>query len=202
MGSVSRYSTTLKTKPFLYRELKKVATLKQQGIKDFEINDKAIRENLFQVNSETRKREIASTVLHRLKTLDDFLLESLVKHSNETGKLLAIYTIMKTDRLFFEFMYEVFREKLLLRIFSIEDKDFNLFFDRKKEQSETVADWQDYTFYKLKQVYIRILFEADLIKNQKHEREINRPILDESVKKHLKALGEQDYLNALLGEVT
>jgi hypothetical protein len=100
------------------------------------------------------------------------LIEKIVNGDIETSKQIVIYSIMKTDRLFFEFMYEVFREKILLRDFTLQDKDFNLFFNRKKEQSERVASWDDYTFYKLKQVYIRILFEAGFIKDQKKYREI------------------------------
>ncbi len=201
MAEELEYKSTIKSRPFLFKETKKAAYLINQGFKDFEIKDKARNDNIFQVNTEARRSEIASIVLQRLKALDDFLIEKIVDGEIGTSKQVVIYAIMKTDRLFFEFMYEVFREKMLLRDFTLQDKDFNIFFDRKKEQSERVASWTDYTFYKLKQVYIRILFEAGFIKNQKNDREIAKPIVEEDVLQHLKGIGDTKYLNALIGEM-
>jgi hypothetical protein len=195
------YKSTIKSRPFLFKETKKAAYLISKGFKDFEIKDKARNDNIFQVDTEARRSEIASSVLRRLKVLDDFLIEKVVNGEMGTSKQIVIYAIMKTDRLFFEFIYEVFREKILLRDFTLQDKDFNIFFDRKKEQSERVASWTDYTFYKLKQVYIRILFEAGFIKGQKKEREIVKPIIEEDVVQYLKEIGDTKYLNALIGEI-
>lgn len=195
------YKSTIKSRPFLFRETKKAAELINKGFKEFEIKEKAKKDNIFQVNTETRRSEIASIVLQRLKAIDDFLIEKIVNGDIETSKQVVIYSIMKTDRLFFEFMYEVFREKILLRDLTLQDKDFNLYFNGKKEQSERVASWDDYTFYKLKQVYIRILFEAGFIKGPKKDREIVKPILEEEVVQHLKEIGDIKYLNALMGEI-
>ncbi|MEN2777099.1 DUF1819 family protein [Acetivibrio clariflavus] len=195
------YISTLKSKSFLYKETKKVAGLINQGFNEFEIKNKAKKDNIFQVNTEARRGEIASTVLKRLKVLDDFFIEKIVNGDIETGKQIVVYSIMKTDRLFFEFMHEVFREKMLFKDFILYDKDFNIFFNRKKEQSEKVASWSDSTFCKLKQVYIRILFESGLLKGQRRKREVVRPIIEEEVVQHLKEIGDSKYLNALIGEV-
>ena len=195
------YKSTIKSKSFLFKEIKKAAELLYKGFKEFEIKDKAKKDNIFQVNTETRRSEIASTVLQRLAVIDDFLLEKFISANIETGKQIAIYSIMKTDRLFFEFMYEVFREKILLKDFTLQDKDFNIFFNRKKEQCKRVASWGDGTLNKLKQVYIRILFESGFIKGQKKDREIVKPIIEEEVVQHLKEIGDIKYLNALMGEI-
>ena len=201
MAEELEYKSTIKSRPFLFKETKKAAYLINKGFKDFEIKDKAKNDNIFQVNTETRRSEIASIVLQRLKAIDDFFIEKIVNGDIGTSKQIVIYSIMKTDRLFFEFMYEVFREKILLKDLALHDKDFNIFFDRKKEQSEQVASWSDYTFYKLKQVYIRIMFEAGFIKDQKKDREVIKPIIDEEVVQHLKEIGDIKYLNALMGEM-
>jgi acetone carboxylase gamma subunit len=199
MENQLKYSSTIKSMAYLYLEIKKAAMLKIKGFKDFEIANKALQDNIFQVNTESRKREIASTVLKRLKVLDDYLLEKLANGSLETSKQIALYSIMKTDRLFFEFMTEVYREKYLLKDFIIMDKDFNIFFQRKMEQSVTVASWKEYTFYKLKQVYKRILSEAGFVKRQKKNIEIVPPIMAKDLIEHLKEIGDQPYLEAMLG---
>lgn len=175
--------------------------MKIQGFNEYDIKNKAIEENIFAVKTELRKREIASTVINRIKGLDDYILDRIVNGSLQTSKQLAIYSILKTDQLFFEFMKEVYREKILLRDFIITDKDFNIFFRRKAEQSEQIADWKDYTFYKLKQVYKRVLSEAGFIKNTREEIQIIPPIMEREVIEHLKDIGDAIYLEAMLGEI-
>ena len=201
MPNKLEYKSTIKPKPFLYKEMKKAAELINQGFKDFEIKDMSRNDNIFQVNTEARKSEIASIVIQRLKAIDDFLVEKIVNGEIGTSKQIVVYSIMKTDRLFFEFMYEVFREKILMGDSTLQDKDFDIFFSRKKEQSKKVASWTNYTFYKLKQVYIRILFEAGFIKGRKRDRVIVKPIIEEELVQHLKKIGDEKYLNSLMGEM-
>lgn len=201
MPNKLEYKSTIKSKPFLYKEMKKAAELMNQGFKDFEIKDMSRNDNIFQVNTEARKSEIASIVIQRLKAIDDFLVEKIVNGEIGTSKQIVVYSIMKTDRLFFEFMYEVFREKILMGDSTLQDKDFDIFFSRKKEQSKKVDSWTNYTFYKLKQVYIRILFEAGFIKGRKRDRVIVKPIIEEELVQHLKKIGDEKYLNSLMGEM-
>lgn len=196
-----QYTSILKSRPYLYLELKKASQLKKQGLDEETIRNKAIEENIFAVNTEARKREIASTVINRIEGLDNYILDKIVNGSLQTSKQLAIYSILKTDRLFFEFMKEVYKEKLLLKDFIITDKDFNVFFRRKAEQSDQIAEWKDYTFYKLKQVYKRVLSESGFIKNSKKEVEIIPQIMEEEVVQHLKNIGDMPYLEVMLGEI-
>lgn len=193
------YKSTIKSRPYLYKETKKTVTLVNKGISLEEIKNKSLEDNIFQLESETRKREVASTIINRLKSTDKFIMEKIEDSNVETSKILVLYTIMKTDRLFFEFMNEVYREKILLKDLFIRDKDFYIFFQNKREQSERVASWKEYTFKKLKQVYIRILFESGLIVNQKGDREIKISIIDSKVKEHLYSIGDKMYINAILG---
>ncbi len=193
-----QYKSTIKSMPFFFLETKKASNLVLQGLKDDQIKKFAVEDNIFQVKTEGRKKAIASVTLNRINVLDEDLLQRLVHGDVETGKLIVLYAIMKTDRLFFEFMNEVFREKLIIKDYKITDKDYNLFFDRKKEQSERVGAWADSTFFKLKQVYNRILFEAGLIKINK-DRKIVKPFLDQSLIDHFKSKDEEVIIKILLG---
>lgn len=198
---MQKYTSILKSRPYFYLELKKGAQLKIQGISDDEIKNKAIEENIFNVNKEARKREIASTVINRINEMDEYILDKIVNGSLQTSKQLAIYGILKTDKLFYEFMKEVYKEKILLKDLILTDKDFNIFFRRKVEQSEQIAEWKDYTFYKLKQVYKRILVEAGFINNSEKDIKIVPQIMELDVVSHLKSIGELPYLEAILGEI-
>lgn len=195
------YKSTIKSRPYLYKETKKASMLINTGVELDGIKSKSLEENVFQLESEARKKEVASIITARLKAVDEFVIDKIENSNIETSKILVLYAIIKTDRLFFEFINEVYKEKVLLKDLFIRDKDFNIFFQSKKEQSEKVASWTEYTFKKLKQVYIRILFESGLIVNQKGDREIKVPIIDSEVKEHLYSIGDKVYLNAILGIV-
>lgn len=196
-----QYTTILKSRPYLYLELKKVARLKIQGLDYNNIKNKALEENIFGLDSEMRKKEISSAVINRIKELDNFVLDKIANGDLQTSKQLNLYSILKTDRLFYEFMKEVYREKIVLKDYSLVDMDFNVFFRRKSEQNEQIASWQDYTFYKLSQVYKRVLLEAGFIKKMKNKVEIIPQIMERDVIDHLKEIGDLTYLEIMIGEI-
>ena len=193
------YRSTIKSTSFLYIETKKASSLILKGYKEVEIIDMSSNDNIFQMKSKARKKEVASIILKRLNNLDGFLLSKLENGEIDTSKQIVIYAIMKNDRLFFDFMSEVYRDKIILKERYITDSDFNIYFERKCEQSDSVAGWKEYTFYKLKQVFIRILFESGFIKNQKGNKEINIPMIDHDVAQHLNEIGDNIFLKAMLG---
>lgn len=193
------YKSTIKSRPYLYKETKKAVSLINKGLDVDGIKGKSLEDNIFQLESEARKKEVASIITSRIKVLDSYILNKIENSNIETSKILVLYAIAKTDRLFFEFLNEVYKEKIVLKDFYIRDKDFSVFFQSKKEQSEKVASWSEYTFKKLKQVYIRILFESGLIGNQKGDREIVVPIIDSDIKEYLYEIGSKPYADAILG---
>lgn len=195
------YKSTIKSRPYLYKETKKAATLMNHGVKVSELKNKSLEDNIFQLESEARKKEVASIITARLKDLDKYIIKKISEGNVETSKILVLYAIIKTDRLLFEFMNEVYKEKLILRDLFLRDKDFNIFFQNKREQSEKVASWTEYTFKKIKQVYVRTLFECGLIENQKGDRKIKTPILESEVKECLYKIGDKVYIDAILGVI-
>jgi len=193
------YSTTIKSRPLFYIETQKLAKLYLQGLNELEMKEQVIDQNIFQVKTETRKKEIAATILKRLNSLDDFLIEKVTTSDVNTSKIIVLYAILKTDRLFFEFMNEVFSEQISLQDFMLKDRDFNTFFEAKRQQSDTVAKWKDYTFYKMQQVYMRILVEAGLLKNTKTDREIQIPMVNPDVLDYMRNLDEPRFINVIVG---
>jgi len=122
-----RYTTALKSKPYFFKETSEAINLKYQGLTNVDIKKKIIEENIFRYKTESRKKEVASTILKRLTKLDEYIINEFNNSSIEQKKFIILYAILKTDRLFFEFMIEVFREKFLRREYKLKDIDFEMF---------------------------------------------------------------------------
>lgn len=163
-----------------------------------EIKDKVIGENLYQLRNETRLRRTFNYVYNRLSSLPDGAVELLVKVDNENAKLLTLIAIMNTDKLFFEFVYEVYRGKVILGEKTIEDRDINGFFDDKAAQSEEVADWSESGIKKLKSCYMKNLADAGLIESTK-TRVIRHALVNYRIEELLHSNGMDAYINAVKG---
>jgi hypothetical protein len=190
------YSATLTGASFLFYEFKQVVSLAEQGYTEAEIKEKVLTDNLFQYKVKSSLKRSLPSVLRRVSVLDATLRKLVLADSLDSGKIINLYAIMKTDRLFFEFMNEVVREKLEAGNFLLEKKDLNQYFAFKAEQDTGVASWTEQTVKKLKQVFVKILLESGILKNKK-TGELTRLLMDERLKRHLINIGDIAYVKAM-----
>ena len=173
---------------FLFFELKEVLKLKKQGLDDKQIREKVKSENLFQYTS--------SSSVARANILDNKLRAMILEEDSETGKIINLYAMMKSNRLFFEFMDEVVREKYKYGQLYIEKKDINEFFDRKIEQSEEIASWSESSIKKMKQVTMKALYECGMVENIR-TGDMRRISISQNLKDHLISIWDKEYLIAM-----
>ena len=196
MISELQYSSSLTGASFLLYELKQVIGLKVQGLNDKEIKQRVTEENLFQYKYESSIKRSLPSVLRRVNALNETLYQMVLEEPLETGKIINLYAIMKTDRLFFEFMDEVIREKYESNNLLIETKDLNLYFTVKAEQDQKVAGFTDKTIAKLKQVFYKVLFESGILKDKK-TGELSRILMDEELKEYIIRIGDGQFVRAM-----
>jgi len=110
-----------------------------------------------------------------------------------------LIAILRSDRLFFEFMFEVYREKNILGIPVIEDADVNIFFKNKEIQSEDIAAWTDGTKRRLRSIYFNYLTDANLLTAVEKKKTITPPILDIALERYLEACGDGAMVKAITG---
>ncbi|MDO9044339.1 MAG: DUF1819 family protein [Methanobacteriaceae archaeon] len=195
-----KYSAGMAAKSFWYLESKKTAQYMLDDKTKKQILELAIKDNIYQVETENRAKNMANAIYSRLSNLPKQLLSAIVSSDITTSKVLVLISIMKSDRLFFEFMYEIFRNNVILGDFTLKDRDINVFFDEKKSQSEIVDKWTDGTVKKLKSRYLTILNFAGLIRTDSDKREIIVPYIDFRVKKHLLDNDMAPYMYTITGE--
>ena len=193
------YSAGMVKLSFWFFEFRKVINLLNSGKTFSEIKSLNIEENIFSAPTQARAIQIFNTVSSRIKGLDQSFYILFEKSDISTQKLIALIAIMLTDSLFFDFVYEVYREKLIIGSDVLEDKDIRIFFKDKQLQSEKVASWKDYTLKRLGACYKTMLMEADLLDRSSGNRKILRPILDKSLEDCLKFNDMSLVLHALTG---
>ena len=101
--------------------------------------------------------------------------------------------------MFFEFLYELYREKALLGDIELTDSDISIFFKNKQEQDEDISKWTDATLKRLSSTYMNFLKDAGLLTVIDNQKRITPPILDISLENYLKENGEKQMLKAIGG---
>lgn len=184
---------------FWFIEYKKFVKLLMEGNTPEVIKKMSEEENVFGASSQARAKQIYSAVSKRIQVLNREFLDIFVRGDLSTQKIITLCSLLETDRLFFEFVYEVYREKLILGSTELTDSDFSIFFKRKQEESSKIAEWKDYTLKKLSTCYAQFLCEAGLIENVKGNKKILKPLLDIDLENCLRKYEKEHILRALTG---
>ena len=172
------YSAGAVSKSFWFSEFRKYNELIHEDFTDKEIKELQKERNIFLASSYSIGIRTLNEVSRRWKILPDDFNVSFQKLSIDSQRYINLLGIIMTDRLFFEFMYEVFREKLLIKSLILEEKDFRLFFSNKSIQSDKVNSLTEQTKKRLIGTYKNYLRESNLIYDENKEIRINPPILD------------------------
>lgn len=193
------YSAGMVKHSFWFAEFRKIVQLLNAGLSMEEIKELNLEKNIFSAPTAARSVMIFNTVSARVKSLDPkfYLLFDQLDISNQ--KIVVLLSIMVTDTLFFDFMYEVFRDKAILGIYEISDSDINIFFKNKQVQDDRVAKWKDYTLKRLSYCYKTLLFESGLLDKSTESRNMMTPVIDISLEDTLIELGMKTYIGILTG---
>lgn len=198
---VMEYSAGMVSCLFWFNETRKTAELLMAGKSRDEIKELALKENIYQARSEDRKRRIFGVAMKRLDSLPRDVIAAIAGWDADAAKLLVLISIMKTDLMFFEFMYEVFRQAVMLGEKELSSRAIDAFFDEKRAQSQEVAGWSQVAIEKLKQTYAKILAEAGLLSISKNKKKIITPPIDHRLRELADKNGLKPYLDVITGEI-
>lgn len=194
------YSSAIKKTPFKYPIAKKIAKLMLDGLDHDEIYKKCYDENYVEIESLERRREVTNVIYNRLCSLDGFLLKEFYNGDVATSKYILVYAIAKTDTLFFDFLFERYRDALMnpeRHYLSIDD--FDDFFESKKQVDLIVAKWGKFTLQCLTKGYRNILVDSGLGRRERKTIICERMMIHPAVEEHIELVGDKDYLKATLG---
>ena len=195
----AKYSAGLMSQSFWFIEFKKIVKHINDGKSIDEIRALCLEGNLLGISKAYRAKRIYGYIINRVRTLDSTLIKLFCDSDLSTQKLINLITILRTDRLFFEFVYEVYREKVILGIPYMEDGDLGVFFKNKEAQSDDVATWKDTTVKHLKSNYLNYLADANLLNECAKKYSITPPIVDVALERYLQAREEAAILRVITG---
>lgn len=197
MARKLKYTSNIKDMGLLAKEFMQACELYSNGMSFDEIVADSEENNIFQVNTERRRRELAACIVKRMKYLDEKTINEVAIGTISLANIIAVYSIIKTNPLMFDFMNEVYKEKSELMINRITDADIKQFMDCKSQEVDIVAKWKEDNREKVKGAIRNILIEAGLLRDMGSFYMILTPVLTKDLILHLHEIDGDIYLRAM-----
>lgn len=193
------YGAGIMSESSWFLEFKNVLLLKKEGLTKEEIKSKCIEENLFGGKTENRIVQMYGYLTTRASRIDNQLLEIFCSSDIATQKIINFVAILKGDKLYSEFINEVYRERAILGFEELDNSDVNVFFTMKTEDDNALSKWKDTTIKKVRNCYLNFMVDANLLRKEGKKYYITTPILDIALERYLELNGEETLLKAITG---
>ena len=195
------YSAGIVSKGFWFLEFKKFLEFLKNGKNEIEIRKLQDEENIFSASSKDYGKRIISEINKRIKILPEGIKELFFKSDTGTQKVINLLSIMGTDKLFFEYVYNSYRNELLLGTKEYNPSIVMKFLKEKTEQNEEVAKFSEKTLKRMQGTYGNYLKEAGLLEEKNKEILYGKVYLDYELEKLLRKNNMEIYIKTLKGEV-
>ena len=176
-----KYSSGLVSESFWFIECKKIIKLIYDGVSWDEIKRMCLEENLLGISREYRAKRIFGYLKNRISTLDDKIIKIFITGDLPTQKIIILIAVAKQNQLFFEFLYEVYREKIILGTQELSCSDINIFFKR------------------LRSTYMNFMVDAGLLTAVNNKKNPTPMVLDIVLEQYLKNNSEIKMIKAVTG---
>lgn len=194
-----RYSAGIMSESPWFLEFKKLVQLYHKGLTPEEVRKRCIEENVFGMQTERRVTTTYQYLNRRFQSMDPVLVDLFCNSDLATQKLINLIAVVSGDRLFFEFMNEVYREKCILGFDAIEVSDANAFFRDKSVESEELAAWKDTTVQKVRASFFNFMLDANLVQKDGKKFLLTPPIPDILLEHYMLDTGKESLFKAVTG---
>jgi Putative inner membrane protein (DUF1819). len=196
---MKKYSATMVSHSFWQDEFSQYIDLVNDGLNADEIKDKSIEDNYFHQSSKARSKDLNNILKKRIAELDSSYIEIYPTLQLADKRLINLMSIIKMNQLFEEFMYETYRDELIVGDAKLYDYEVEGFFNRKQQESPQIANWTDKTIKRLTGIFKTFIREAGLMKDQGEYDDVIRPIMDYRLEDLMTANHDNKILAIFLG---
>ena len=194
------YSAGIVSKGFWFLEFKKYLELLKNGNNENEIKKMQDEENIFSAPSKDYGKRIISEINKRIKVLPKEIKELFFESDTGTQKVINLLSIMGTDKLFFEYVYNSYRNELLLGTKEYNPGIVMKFLKEKAEQNGEVAKFSEKTLKRMQGTYGNYLKEAGLLEEKNKKILYGKVYFDYELEKLLRENNMEIYIKTLKGE--
>lgn len=194
-----KYSAGLMSESFWFIEFKEYSRLIRQGVAQDEIKKEIVENNRFGAPNKYRAERIYGYIKRRASTLDEKGIELFFSSNVSTQKIINLICILRSSRIFFEFVNEVYRDFIILGTEFIDRTDAIAFFRQKDIQCDEISNWKESTKKRLSAAFITLLTDSNLLTKSDKKRIITPPVLDIELERYLEKNGEKDIAKAITG---
>lgn len=165
------------------------------GLSKTEINTLTTDENTYQVSSVNRSKLISNITYNRMSVYSEELLKIFTQTDVTTSKIMVLISILSTDKLFYEYMNEVFKEHKLLGDKQVSRRELDKFMEHKRIENEKIANWSEDVIGRIKRAYFTFIRDSGLMDENKNIKEV---YIDYDVQKKLEDEGFKKFTEIIL----
>ena len=183
---------------FVLTETVMVAKLMYEGATPEDIRHRVLVEDLFQLRSYVSRKRALQTILKRLQ-VPEVYVQLIASGNPDTRQFSILFLILREHRLLRELIAEVLLDKIQGFDYVVTSTDLRTFFERKRDQSPTVAAWSNSTYKKVASNTVLVLVNAGLLQltSLKGKYQIRAVPLPSALRQQLIADGLGHYLTLM-----
>lgn len=175
MGFKKQYSSSYSAAGLIFRETEAVLhLLKDENVLKL-LKDEVINNQYIQVNTEAARKRIIQEIIKRHQAVDSGFWEKYQESNDQERKLCLFYAIIKAYKLIFDFHFDVTLNRWKSSDNEVDNYYYQMKLDEISGNNPEVDSWTDATKLKSITVYLRILREAGLLK----DNTLQKPPVDE-----------------------
>ena len=186
---------------FWFNEVRQaISAIVDDGISIDDLSELSTNSNFFNAASKARAKETTSGVIRRLKVADEAFFSFFMQQFVQDQKILNMVLIMLENRSMYEFMNEVFKEKLISGDMYISDAEIIGFIHDIQAKDDKAATWGDASVKKFRTCIKGYLNDSGLSVLEGKGVKIVRPILGKQMEDFLKKEDLTEVYKMLAGE--
>ncbi|MCB5955579.1 DUF1819 family protein [Enterococcus sp. CWB-B31] len=172
------YSAGMASHSTWFNEFREYIHLRNSGADDDDIRDMVEQENIFNASSIARGKRMYGVLKRRVNILGEEILPLFFYLDVFNQQVVNVVAIMLEQRIFQEFMIEVYAEKLLTGQLDLNQKDYREFWQKKMASTEKTNKWTEQTIKRLSRSFRQVLIDSQFIKENGNKDIIVRPVVD------------------------
>lgn len=159
----NRYSMSFSTGGLYRQESVRLAELYLKFADWNKVREEVVKNNLLQARTINTLSRVCSEICSRLKTLNEWELELLVKGSHQEQGYILWIAVCRRYKFIHDFAVEIMRERFLSLNYNLNYEDYDAFYNSKAEWHVELEKIASATKIKLRWLVFKILREADLL---------------------------------------